>query len=60
MIEQNIPFVCTPSLYDPNVNIFPPTQLMADGGRFCKTEVISDVNQWQTYKKAQRNIPLIH
>lgn len=33
--QSAIPFVCTPSLYDPNVNILPPTQHMADGGRFC-------------------------
>lgn len=30
-----VPFVCTPRRYDPNVNILPPTQLTADGGRFC-------------------------
>lgn len=36
--QSVIPFVCTPSRYDPNVNILPPTQLIADGGRFCWRE----------------------
>lgn len=33
--QPAIPFVCTPRRYEPNVNILPPTQFTADGGRFC-------------------------
>lgn len=61
----NVPFVCTPNLYDPKVKILPPTFTTADDGRFCEgkgtiQKSISSCNLVIKSRDLQCYLPLIH